>query len=937
MQIQPGDRFGRYQIRSSLGAGAMGEVFRAYDPQLDRDVALKLINADLDQPGQGRERFAQEARAASALNHSNIVTIFDVGEEQGRPFLVMEFLKGQTLRQLLAEPLSGEVALGLAVQIVDALTAAHERRIVHRDLKPENIFVTHQGTVKILDFGLARVCEPDCNPDSVTQNAQRLTVGGMFLGTPGYAAPEALSGTDVDTRADLFSFGAILYELASGSPAFRRKTPVETLTATLRDEPLPIPARRANLPPRVSEIISRCLQKSPDRRYGSTRELFDELRGLTFPPGPGAASPARSGKALPAPKTPLIGRENELAQIISLVTSGGVRLVTLSGPGGGGKTRLALAAAEAMRPHFAQQVFFIPLGPVRDPAFVTPAIAEELGVRPGAGESPLDAVISELNLISAPTLVILDNFEHVISAADDVSALLAGSSFISFMVTSREILRLYGEHDVPVPPLPLPEPDSDLSREELARVPAVALFLERARAADRGFQFTEDAAIAVVEICRRLDGLPLALELAAARIRTLPPRALVARLSQRLQLLTAGARDLPDRQHTMRRAIDWSHGLLTPPEQTVFRRLSVFAGAFTLEGAEAVCDPYQQLGVEAVDAVASLVDKSLLQKQEDIHGEARFAMLETIREYASALLSESDDEKVTRRSHAAYFLILAEEGARVLGTTESDEWLTRFAREHENFRTALDWLLRSENREWGLRMALGLFHFWERAEHLAEARRYLAGFLDMPMAVTDDALLARGFFTLGVFASAQGDYPEAIRRTQVSLGLHTMAGDDRGIAVAHNSLGIAFTERGDLDQAAAHLQASLIAWRAAGDESGCARSLSNLAFVRRKQGRYEEAGRLYDETEATFQRSGDRVSSAWALHHQGGVAGDQHLWEEATTFFESSLAAFRSLADAWGTASTLVDLGTMARRRGQERSRAEAYYREALVLFARLG
>ena len=935
MRFEPGHRFGRYEIRSSLGAGAMGEVFRAYDPRLDREVALKVIAADLDRGIGVNERFEQEARAASAINHSNIVTIHDVGEEGGRPFIVMELLDGQSLRQLLSAPLSTDLMLRLAAQIADALAAAHERGIVHRDLKPENIFVTRQGTAKILDFGLARICEPNCDPVSTVVTVERLTQSGLVVGTAGYAAPEALSGKNADTRADLFSFGAILYEMTCGVPAFHGKTAMETMAATLRDEPEPIASRRPNVPPRLARLIERCLAKVPEHRYGSTRELLDELRAL-LAAGAEAAAPRRRRRRVPAPRTTLIGREEELARITSLIVNEGVRLVTLTGPGGVGKTRLALAAAEKLLPHFSEEVFFIPLGTIRDPVHVCSAIAEALGASVGAGESPLTAVIAEINTTGGPALLVLDNFEQVISAAGDVSELLAACPVVSFLVSSREVLHLYGEYDVPVPPLPLPDPESDLPPEKLAQNAAVALFIARARAVDPTFRLTADTADAVVEICRRLDGLPLALELAAARIRTLPPQALVTRLGQRLELLTAGARDLPDRQHTMRRAIDWSHGLLTPAEQKLFRRLSVFAGAFTLEGAEAVCDPDQKLGIQTVEGVASLVDKSLLQKQEGEGGGARFAMLETIREYASSLLTESEDEPLTRRAHAAYFLVLAEEGARVLATEESPEWLALFAREHDNSRAALDQLLKTGNAEWGLRMALGLFHFWERAEHLSEGRRWLAGFLELPVAKQDDGLRARAFFAIGVFASAQGDYNEAILRTEMSLALHRRRGDQRGMAVADNALGIYFTDLGDFDHAARDLEASLIAWREAGDESGYTRSLSNLAFVRRKQRQYDESRRLYDEAAVIFSRNGDRLSSAWLLSHQGGVAADQKLWDDATRFYEMALDAFRLLSDTWGIASTVADLGTIAREHG-DRARAAERYREALSAFLHLG
>jgi predicted ATPase/predicted Ser/Thr protein kinase len=911
----------------------MGQVFRAYDPRLGRDVALKVI-AEAARHSDARARFEQEARAASAINHANIVTIYDIGDDDGRPFIVMELLEGHSLRQLLSQQFSIDLLLRIATQIADALSAAHARGIVHRDLKPENIFVTSQGSVKVLDFGLARICEPNGDPTSALVTTERLTKEGLFVGTIGYAAPEALSGKSVDTRADVFSFGAILYEMICGVPAFHGKTASETLAATLRDDPQPIAARRPNASQRLARLITQCLEKTPERRFTSMRELHDELRAL-LAVGSEPAMSRRRHKPLPAPRTPMIGREAELARIKALVVDEGVRLLTLTGPGGGGKTRLALATADALLPHFHNEVFFVPLGIIKDPTHVCISIAQALGVSIGAGESPPAAVIAEVNTTAALTLLVLDNFEQVMQAANEISELLAACPVLSIIVTSREVLRLYGEYDIPIPPLPVPDSESDLAPEELARTPAVALFIARARAVDPTFRLTDDAAGPVVEICRALDGLPLALELAAARIRTLPPRALLARLGQRLDVLTAGARDLPDRQHTMRRAIDWSHDLLTPEEQTFFRRLSVFVGGFTLEGAEAVCDPHHSLGTDAVDSVASLVDKSLVQKEE-VDGGARFEMLETIREYATNRLDASEDSQFAKRAHAAYFLILAEEGAGVLGKQDSAEWLALFAREHENFRAALDSLLKNGQAQWGLRMSLALFHYWERAEHLTEGRRWLSAFLELPLEKQDDNLRARALFASGVLAATQSDYSEAVMRTEMSLALHRRAGDSSGMAVAHNALGIQFTEMGDFDRAARHLEESLLAWREVGNDGGYARSLSNLGFVRRKQRRFDEAHGLYDEAEGIFKKTGDRVSSAWSLNHKGGIARDEELWDEARNFHQNALTLFRSLGDIWGIASTVADLGTIARKQ-EDTAAAEELYREALESFVQLG
>jgi predicted ATPase len=315
-------------------------------------------------------------------------------------------------------------------------------------------------------------------------------------------------------------------------------------------------------------------------------------------------------------------------------------------------------------------------------------------------------------------LLLLDNFEQVLAAAPLVTKLLDACAALKMLVTSRAVLHVYGEQEYPVPPLAVPDPKRLPPLEELSQNPAVTLFVQRAAAVNPAFVLTADNARAVAEICARLDGLPLAIELAAPRVRMLPPAAMLARLKSRLDLLTSPACDLPARQQALRKTIDWSQGLLSTAEQKLFRRLSVFAGGCTLEGAEAVCDTRGDLEVDLFDGMASLVDKSLLRQVETRQGEPRFLMLETLREYGLEQLAASGEQEVTRRAHAAYCLVLAEEGNRQLTAAESEEWLVLCDAEHDNFRAALNWLVECQNAEWALRLGLALFWFWEAREHL---------------------------------------------------------------------------------------------------------------------------------------------------------------------------------------------------------------------------
>jgi predicted ATPase len=559
-----------------------------------------------------------------------------------------------------------------------------------------------------------------------------------------------------------------------------------------------------------------------------------------------------------------------------------------------------------------------------------------LGIREAGGQSPLEIVKKHLQDASrAPMLLLLDNFEHLMRAAPTVAELLATGPNLKIMVTSRAALHVYGEHEFPVPPLVLPDSRSMPSVEVLSQCPAVALFVQRAAAAKPDFELNRENAPAIAEICARLDGLPLAIELAAARVKVLSPSSMLTRLSSRLQLLTGGSRDLPQRQQTLRAAMDWSYDLLSAAEQKLFRRLSAFVGGCTLEGAEAVCDTKGDLNLDLLDAMASMVDKSLVQQVEPAKGESRFVMLETIREYALEKLEASGEGALTKRAHAAYCLVLAEEEATEQSGAEAAERMVRLGFEHDNFRAGLEWLTQTKDVDWGLRLGTALFRFWEIREFLAEGRDRLGRLLKLTEAAAPTKLRMRALFAAGVLAGEQGDYASADTLLNQSQDIAHELGDRTGLAVSLNALAVFARDRGDVAVAHVLFEASLGLWRELGDQKAVARALSNLANVLKLEGDYDRARSLYAECLAIFRGLGDRTGVAWSLNYQGDVGRDQGDSAAARTLYEEGLAIFRELGDRWGIAGTLADLGSLAREQGDYPT-ARSLYRESIKLFQEL-
>jgi predicted ATPase/tetratricopeptide (TPR) repeat protein/DNA-binding XRE family transcriptional regulator len=626
--------------------------------------------------------------------------------------------------------------------------------------------------------------------------------------------------------ADDRSFGALLRE-------FR-------LAARLSQEAL---AERAGMSARGISDLERGIHRAPYQQTVNllleALELDREQRALMAAaarrPGRMTAVPLRSQTLsphnLPEEATSFIGRAAEVAMLKDLLRRPQVRLVTLTGPGGSGKTRLALRTAANLVSEFTDGVFFVPLAALTDPQVVPSAIAAALALREREGHGPMDAVLDYLS--GRNILLVLDNIEHLPDASELLPELLEHCPKLQLLVTSRAVLHLSWEFIFEVQPLAVPDPGSSIDIEALSRYEGVALFIERARAADPAFAVTGQDASAVAEICCRLDGLPLAIELAAARLRVLPPLALLGRLSSRLTFLTGGARDRPTRQQTLRAAIDWSYSLLDEGEQRLFARLAVFAGGCTLEAAEAVGalvnDAQDGDAASVLDCAASLIDKSLLRRNDPAASpETHLRMLDTIREYALERLEDSGEEATIRRQHATYFLSLAEQAAADLKGPGRTAWLNRLEDEHDNLRAAVQWAKEHREVRIGLRLAVALEQFWELRSYLSEGARWLTELL--AIAADEEPELRAAALRIAGNRTFAFDISSAAELTEQSLALYRQLADERGAAEALHQRGLVAFYQADYGRAADCLAESLALARGLGDTNLVNRWLWSLAW-----------------------------------------------------------------------------------------------------------
>ncbi len=982
----PPESIGRYRILSLLGEGAFGAVFLAHDDLLQRKVAIKASRPGRLKTLAETESFLREARLAAQLRHPALIEVFDVGRDEDLGcYIVMEYVAGRTLSEVAqAAPLACWRSAAWIATVADAVHCAHKIGLIHCDLKPANILLDRNEQPHVADFGLA-----------ISELDQR-TREGLVGGSPAYMAPEQIRGEAhrFDGRTDLWALGAILYELLTGRKPFSGSGFSEIFDEILHREPKPPRQIDDTIPIELEWICLKCLSKEVRERYTTGFDLAvdlrqaisnvggdDALRGpisQSATEGDKGRSPAarkhlspleRSSRSNlpPEPLNDLIGREREVAHVMALLAEPNTRLLTLLGPGGMGKSRLALQVAHQLSGERPGGCWFAELSECRTATDVAYAVARALQA-PLSDAEPPELAVAHVLQFRKPLLLVLDNFEQVVSAAQSTIGQWGQlAPDIQFLVTSRIALGLNGERTFELEPLALPSPDASLASSDLEQIPSIRLFCERARAANERFQGNELDLPAIAAICAQLDGIPLALELAAARIKVLTPSEIVQRLERKFELLQSSRRDVATRQQTLSGAIDWSFDLLCDWERHAFMQICAFRGGFDWDAAEAVIDlsPFSHAPT-TLDVVQSLRDKSLLIRQETSFG-TRFGIYQSIREYGD-LRSEREIGTAERaslhRRLASHFIARTESWNGKIDTANGIEALARLEPEIENIFAVQDHSLKTGDAQTAARAILAI----DRAiairgpagQRLPRLERSLAalGADSSPLAATLLVAASEAAQASGDWDRAEQLADRAVNATrslqQPALGsaalrqqaeIHRQRGapdvalvllasaeelsrsvsDPRGVAACLVARGFVLWQQGNSDLALELITESERICHSLGAKLDAIPIARRKGHVMTQQGNTFQALRCYAEAEAIAREFGDDRSLRLAVGDRANVLAIQGDFSGALDCYHEAEALARRLGDKRGLAVTIGNRGILLADQGQPAAALQCY------------
>ncbi|MCA9758031.1 MAG: protein kinase [Candidatus Eisenbacteria bacterium] len=955
--------WGTLEVVNVLGRGTFGTVFRARDPALDLEVALKVLH-----PGRASSsaRLLEEGRCLAKLRHPNIVRVFGVDEMDGRVGLRMELVRGRSLAQIVEEdgPLGHYEAMRVLVEVCRALAAVHAAGLVHRDVKAQNVIREDTGRIVLMDFGAGG--ESTSHLMSTGMDPGRRS-GGRAVGTPLYLAPELIEGDEASRATDIYSAGVLLFHLLSGEFPIEADDLEGVRRAHDQGSVRRLGELLPGLPPAILHVVDRALATEPHRRHADAEDMARELaRALVAGPVPYRRPAGDAISTLPVYFTSFVGRRDALEEVAALVRTS--QVATLYGPGGSGKTRLVVELVHGLADAFPGGVWFVPLAPLTGPEEIVPAIASALGARDTSGTRTFDAIVERLSGDSV--LVVLDNCEHVLSGVvDALRELMIRVPDARFLVTSREPMRALSESTYSLPPLALAltsngtsltsagpsstsagaSPPSSISA---GRGEAAELFVQRARSVRSNFPLDEESLSYVDQICHRLDGLPLAVELAAARVRSLTLPEILRRLGDQFQLLRSDGVAEPRHHQTLLAWMEWSHDLLSDAERAALEMLAVFCGGWTLRAAEFVLAHREGCrDSSAVDLLTSLVDKSLVQL-DSVGTEARYGMLETVRSFALGRVTESE-----RREVWAIFLDWcldhAAELHRAILSSGVREAMTQFSAERDNLIRACRLSLTLDRVEDGLRIVSYMGRYWLVSARWREGRWVCEMLLAHPGAEERTLMRAAGLSWLGVYAQSLAQ-PHVARPTfEECLAIRTEQGDAHGVASALNHLGVVDYDAGDYERAREEFGESLSRRRELGEKRGMAQALTNLALCDRADGRLESAIERLEEALLIHRELGNEWGVAKVTAERAfvtGIAGDHrvaiqqledairaqdtlgpstafhcqlgqlHLWRgdlvSAKTSFHAAIAARTRSGEAGYPPEALHGLGLVAHREG---------------------